>query len=411
MTNRTLILIIAILLVVGSIIYLEAGKNRISISNNPSGSDIPVEVTVQNTAQETASSSAPRPSPSPISSNPPPPPKPVSISDRVQTKQSKFPRVKEISSPDGFINTNEGFKLADVVGKKVILVDFWTYSCINCQRTTPYLNAWYEKYKNQGFEIVGIHTPEFEFEKNYQNVLNAVHDEHIQYPVVLDNDYSTWTAYENRFWPRRYLIDIDGFIVFDQIGEGGYDVMERQIQLALAERSLVLGSAQIIAGGMVNPNTGKDAPSEGSISRETYFGASRNEFLVNGSRGVTGEQTFTDSSDVQSGGLYLAGTWNVTSEYAENKTANAKIKFRYRAKNVYFVASAAQAMNVKILRDGKPLSAAEAGEDVKLVNGEALMSVKEDQLYKLIHESAVTEHTLEIIIPNPGLRAFTFTFG
>jgi thiol-disulfide isomerase/thioredoxin len=130
----------------------------------------------------------------------------------------------------GYINTHDGFRLSEIVGKKVVLVDFWTYSCINCQRTQPYLNAWYKKYKDAGLEIVGVHTPEFAFEKDRANVVAAVEKFGITYPVVQDNDYQTWGTYGNRYWPRKYLIDIDGYIVYDHIGEGGYEETEEKIQ-------------------------------------------------------------------------------------------------------------------------------------------------------------------------------------
>jgi len=155
-----------------------------------------------------------------------------------EDKAKMYEPAKEISSPDAFINSDP-FEISDLIGKKVILVDFWTYSCINCQRTLPYLNAWYDKYKDKGLEIVGIHTPEFDFEKEYTNVVEAVKKFDIKYPVVMDNDFSTWHSYNNRYWPRKYLIDIDGYIIYDHIGEGGYDETEQKIQEALKERATV----------------------------------------------------------------------------------------------------------------------------------------------------------------------------
>ena len=136
-------------------------------------------------------------------------------------KAKQYPKAKEFITPSGFINT-PAFKLSDIVGKKVVLIDFWTYSCINCQRTIPYLNAWYNKYKDYGLVIVGVHTPEFDFEKDQSNVAAAVQKAGITYPVVMDNDQGTWNAYGNQYWPREYLIDIDGYVVHDHIGEGGY---------------------------------------------------------------------------------------------------------------------------------------------------------------------------------------------
>lgn len=142
----------------------------------------------------------------------------------------------EISTPNGFINTEgKQVTISELKGKKVVLVSFWTYSCINCKRTLPYLNDWYSKYKDQGLEIISIHTPEFAFEKVQKNVENAVLLQNIKYPVVLDNDYSTWNSYGNQYWPRKYLVNKDGYIVYDHIGEGAYEETEEEIRKALEE--------------------------------------------------------------------------------------------------------------------------------------------------------------------------------
>jgi len=319
-----------------------------------------------------------------------------------EEKLARYEPAKEITTPDGFINTDgEPITISEFIGKKVILVDFWTYSCINCQRTTPYLNAWYEKYKDKGLVIIGIHTPEFEFEKIYQNVLDATDRMGIKYPVVLDNDYSTWTAYQNRFWPRKYLIDIDGFIVYDHIGEGAYEETEKKIQEALSERQAILGES----GTISQPLTKEISIQNGAKSPEIYFGASRNERLGNGVHGTQGVQNFTQPKNISLNTLYLDGQWDITDEYAENKGV-AKITFRYKAQYVYMVASADNTMRVKILIDG--LAIQTPGKDVD-ENG--FITIQKDQLYTLVAGLGSEEHVLEIIVENPGLRAFTFTFG
>jgi len=187
-----------------------------------------------------------------------------------EEKEKIYEPAKEITTPDGFINT-EGITIGDLVGKQVILVDFWTYSCINCQRTLPHLNEWHEKYGDKGLTIIGVHTPEFEFEKEYANVLAAVEKFGVKYPVVLDNDYSTWTAYENRYWPRKYLIDIDGYIVYDHIGEGGYAETEQKIVDLLNERARVLGEGGIVMAD----GSAEDDDLSRVGSPEVYFGSSR----------------------------------------------------------------------------------------------------------------------------------------
>ncbi len=313
-------------------------------------------------------------------------------------KSKKYELAREITTPDGFINTTGGnpITINELVGKKVILVDFWTYSCINCQRTTPYLNAWHEKYKDKGLTIVGIHTPEFEFEKDYQNVKTAVEKFGIKFPVVLDNDYSTWTAYKNRYWPRKYLIDIDGYVVYDHIGEGAYEETEKKIQELLEERKAVLGEDNSIDTNISKPSGIIESDFGGLKSPEIYFGASRNEYLSNGKKNTIGLQSFSRPAEIKTNFLYLEGDWNIKEEHAENKTPGAKIIFRYQAKNVYFVAGAEKDIKIKILKDGKFWS-----EQI----------IKNHKLYPLIEDIKSGEHTLEIIIEDPDLKAFTFTFG
>ncbi len=323
-------------------------------------------------------------------------------------KANKYPAARELVSPSGFINTPP-FTLKNLVGKKVILVDFWTYSCINCQRTLPYLNAWYDKYKNKGLEIVSIHTPEFDFEKKYDNVQAAVQKYGIKYPVVMDNDYATWDAYQNRYWPRKYLVDVDGYIVYDHIGEGGYEETEAKIQELLEEKMAREGKKDTVVDGYVKPS---GAVTIEAGSPETYFGSARNTYLANGDAGKAGEQKLTEPSNLNLNELNLAGTWNFAPEYAENTTAGAKIIYRYQAKGVYLVGSAVNGVRARVLRDGKPLTSAEAGEDVILKDGQSYVTFKEDRLYKIIQDkNGAGEHTLEIIIEAPGLKAFAFTFG
>lgn len=330
-------------------------------------------------------------------------------SARVAEKNVKYPRAKEIVSPAGFINTEE-FHIRNLIGKKVVLVDFWTYSCINCQRTTPYLNAWYEKYRAQGLEIVGVHTPEFAFEKVYANVASAVKKFGIQYPVVLDNDYGTWNAYENRYWPRKYLIDIDGFIVFDHVGEGAYERTEQKIQELLEERMATLGETDGIAQDIAKPEGVADVDAIQPRSPEIYFGAGRNTYLGNGASETTGAQKLNEPAGIKTNILYLTGDWNFADEFAENKSTNAKIIFRYQGKDVYMVASAKQPIAITIFRDGKYLGA-EVGEDVITREGTSRATIQEDRLYKLIQDTEYGEHTIEIIIEGAGVRVFTFTFG
>ena len=176
----------------------------------------------------------------------PPPPAPVTqtvepaLPPAEPVETVSFQQYTEIRNPSGYVNS-EPFLLEDLVGEKVILLKFTTYSCINCQRTYPFVKFWDLKYRNEGLETIFIHTPEFSFEKDIDNVQAAMDEEGITFPVVLDNEYSTWRAYGNRFWPRMYLIDIHGNIVYDHIGEGAYDETDAKIAELIAERKEVLG--------------------------------------------------------------------------------------------------------------------------------------------------------------------------
>lgn len=332
-----------------------------------------------------------------------------SVSPPAREKSKHYELAKEITTPDGFINTDgKPVAINDFIGKKIILVDFWTYSCINCQRTTPYLNSWYDKYKDKGLVIVGIHTPEFEFEKKYDNVKAATEKLGIKYPVVLDNDYFTWTAYKNRYWPRKYLIDIDGYIVYDHIGEGRYEETEQKIQEALKERMAVLGES-----GNISQSLTKEVLSQsGSQSPETYFGAARNQLFGNGTPGKVGDQNdLYLPAGLSSNTLYLSGDWKIESEFAQNVSSTAGIVYKYTAKDVFFVSGADAETLVEVLRDGKPLSS-EAGTDItRTASGKTIVKIKEARLYKIIQDSQSEIHTLEFIISKPGLKAFTFTFG
>jgi len=314
----------------------------------------------------------------------------------VEEKAELYPLAREISSPHGYINT-EAISIEEYIGKKVILVDFWTYSCINCQRTFPYLNAWWEKYEDKGLVMIGIHTPEFAFENILSNVVAAVEKYEIKYPVVLDNDYATWNAYANRYWPAKYIIDIDGFIVYQHFGEGQYKETEEKIQELLAERKMVLAEEETkIFKTLVEPKGVAVVDRRSVGSPEVYFGAFRNEILANGKQSTIGNQSFTAPNEIQLNKLYLDGQWKIEREFAENMNAGARIIFGYQARVVNFVAEAPFGAKVKIFQDGVLVKELE---------------IKDAALYELIADQDYGQHIIEILIEDPGLQAFTFTFG
>ena len=322
-------------------------------------------------------------------------------------KAQRYDRAREITSPAGFLNS-EPFTLKDVIGKKVILLDIWTYSCINCQRTLPYITAWDEKYRDDGLLVVGIHSPEFEFEKDPANVQKAMEQFGIEYPVVLDNDFGTWHAYRNRYWPRKYLIDIDGYVVYDHIGEGAYEETERKIKELLAERAQKLGEAVDIDTSIADI-TVADAPTDDAPrTPEIYFGAWRNHSFGNGDPGMLGGYRLDPPIETVPNVFYLSGAWNVHREYAQNAEGNAVITLRYTGDKVFMVANAENGARVTVKQDGEVVTDA-AGADV---GEDGTFFVQDEQLYKIIdNPDGSGEHVLELIIEDPGLEAYTFTFG
>lgn len=308
----------------------------------------------------------------------------------------------EIANPSGFVNSDP-ITIKQFIGKKVILVDFMTYSCINCQRTFPYVTAWYNKYKDDGLIVIGIHTPEFAFEKDIDNVRMAMKKFGITYPVVLDNDYGTWKAFQNEYWPRKYLIDIHGNIVYDHAGEGAYDETEAKIRELLQERAEFL-KEQVSLGE--STHTASRVASH-ALSPETYFGAFRNEYLGNGTPGRIGTATYTLPKNPAPNSLYLIGPWNIQKESASG-SAPAKIQYIYTGKDVYLVASAKAPTTLTILRDGVLVGKA-GGADVNSSN--STVSIQEDRLYTLIHDEVEGRHTIEIQVTTGTLEAYAFTFG
>jgi len=418
--NKNIVLAVVGVLIIGTIIYIEAHKppalapgdvQDVALTANDLGS------TTLGTAQIGGSTSTSASTDS------------LSRAATLKAKAAKYPSAVElIPGPQagatgiaatGFINSAP-FTLKSLVGNKVVLIDFWTYSCINCQRTIPYLNAWYAKYKDYGFTIIGVHTPEFDFEKNYANVAAAVKAAGIQYPVMQDDNDATWQAYQNEYWPNEYLVDIDGYIVHNQIGEGDYDKTEEAIQAALQERANVLNTGQTIPTGLVNPANVVTVDPSQQISPETYFGAERNEYFADGVQSTTGPQTleFPPIASMQTDSLYLDGVWDFQSQYAEltGQPVNGiagKIDYDFNAKNVYIVGAADPAVapngvKVKVLIDGQPITASEMGSDVA---PDGTMTIGSNNLYHIFSGSVYGSHTLELDVLNPGLQAYTFTFG
>lgn len=287
---------------------------------------------------------------------------------------------------------------------KVVLVDFWTYSCINCIRNNPYLVKDYEAYKDKGFVVIGMHAPEFAFEKKIENVQKAVTDQKITYPVALDNDFSTWNAYNNQYWPSYYLIDAEGKVRRIHYGEGQYKETEQAIRALLEEKGEKLDKGMVTSSDKV--------ASSSKQTEETYLGTKRA-----GNFGSTpaialgkkpGGVEFTPNADLKQNFWSLSGKWETTPELITAR-GNSKLQFRVAAKDVYLVAgSNLGAQNIKVTLNGKPVNMTDsAGSDVK----NSQITVTTSKLYRVLSFPKFTpDAMLELEVPD-GVDLNVFTFG
>ncbi|MGA2480425.1 MAG: cytochrome c biogenesis protein DipZ [Spirochaetia bacterium] len=276
---------------------------------------------------------------------------------------------------------------------KVVVVDFWTYSCVNCVRTLPYLKAWYDTYRDKGLVIVGVHTPEFEFEKNTANVARAIKDLGVSWPVVQDNDYKEWNAYANQYWPAHYFIDAKGRVRYFHFGEGDYDVSERVIQALLKE-----------AGASVGGIVSKPAPVLATQTPETYLGYDRGAGLLTEAKLVP--DTASDYAPTRmpgNGEWTLSGKWTITPQYIVPDSTGT-LQLGFQAKNVFLVIEPQErGATLAVSVDGKP---AADTPDVKLGS----LAPSESRMYQLVGQGAAGLHVLRLDVKGK-LRLFAFTFG
>jgi thiol-disulfide isomerase/thioredoxin len=334
-----------------------------------------------------------------------------------QIDKSQFKKAPEFAKITGYINT-EPINLKNLKGK-VVLVDFWTYSCINCIRTIPYLVDWNEKYADKGLVIVGIHSPEFEFEKNIDNVKAAVQKYGIKYPVLQDNDKGTWDAYQNRYWPRKYLIDNEGYIRYDHIGEGGYAEIEKVIQSLLTERAAQTGISEI----NLNINKNTTTPKNVQIvdfakvnTPELYFGYQLARAPLGNPEGFKPNQIVTYSvpqrSDIKPNAIYLIGDWKNNADNMELQSDTGRIALVYSAKSANIVAGekgAVAAAELSISEDGSALTN-KSGRGIDL-SDQGKLVVDGQRLYNLSMHEGYGWHSLIIDVKGKGFQMYTFTFG
>lgn len=294
----------------------------------------------------------------------------------------------------------EELTLADLRGK-VVLVDFWTYTCINCIRTLPYLRAWHEQYADQGLMILGVHTPEFEFEKDPENLRQAIADYELKYPIVQDNEFATWRAYNNRYWPAKYLIDAEGKIRYTHFGEGAYEETEEMIRTLLEEAGETVQQEQTSV---------EDTMKMHARSPETYLGAWRIDRFSSPEPIVQDTvTTYTIPSALRTDHMAYGGEWEIKEQYAR-PAVGAELAFQFEAEEVFLVMRPIQEgtnPEVQVVLDNTPISVDVAGEDVQ--NGTVVLN--KDRLYKLIRLPTPQEKRLLLRFPEGGVELYAFTFG
>lgn len=314
---------------------------------------------------------------------------------------------------------------------KVVLVDFWTYTCINCIRTLPYLKQWHDKYADRGLVIVGIHTPEFDFEKSLDNVKEAVERFEIEYPVVQDNNYWNWNAFNNRYWPAKYLIDTDGYIRYSHFGEGKYEETEQAIRLLLesAQQAVDDISDEQDFTRRIDPNA-RGSRDPNGLTRELYAGTSRNYSALRSGFAdpyVMNEEfyqkaltdiDYTDPGDYQNHHIYLQGLWHNGEESLRHaRTTEAfedymAIHFNAVDVNVVLRTRSDTPYTVQIEMDGRPLEPEDAGRDIWFDDqGRSFITVDEPRLYSLVLLDRFESHELKMRSNSDEFEVFAFTFG
>jgi thiol-disulfide isomerase/thioredoxin len=343
------------------------------------------------------------------------------------------PEFNKTGSSVNINNNSQPLTMAGLKGK-VVLVNFWTYSCINVLRTLPYLIDWNAKYADKGLVTVGVHSPEFEFEKNTDNVKNALQRYDIEYPVIQDNDHKIWNAYGNNYWPRMYLVDDKGFIRYDKIGEGDYNQTEKVIQSLLSERNANKGIKNVDFNSTFPYENKSQSNSKNNISNflaqsvdhskiktpELYFGNQYSTSSLGNPQGFRLGQTVTYSlppsnSTIKPNAIYLEGQWANNGDNVELQSDTGRILLNYHAKAVNLVAGDGDGDGIgkiqgKVYDDNSLLSSISKGVDTK---NESKFTIDGPRLYNIVNHPSYSgvAHSLLIDIKGKGFQAYAFTFG
>ena len=293
---------------------------------------------------------------------------------------------------------------------KVVLVDFWTYTCINWQRTQPYVRAWAEKYKDRGLVVIGVHTPEFEFEKKVDNIRPALKTFRVEYPVAVDSNYTIWNAFANRYWPAVYIADAKGNIRFHHFGEGEYERTERVIQQLLTEAGYSGAGNDLVQVDARGSEV--EADWENLRSPEAYLGQQQAQGFASPGGAVVGKsRRYATPRSLRLNQWALSGDWTVTAGFVTMDKAAGRIAYRFHARDLHMVmgpASLGSSIRFRVLLDGRPPGAAH-GTDV---DEQGYGTVTEQRLYQLIRQpKPIADRIFEIEFLDPGAEAYVFTFG
>ncbi len=293
---------------------------------------------------------------------------------------------------------------------KVVLVDFWTYTCINWLRTLPYVRAWAEKYREHGVVVIGVHTPEFPFEHNIENVRRAARDMRVSYPIAIDNDYAIWDAFNNHYWPALYLVDAQGRIRAHQFGEGAYEQSEMMLQQVLAEAGISGLAPELVSVEAQGPEVAADW---GSLrSPENYVGDARTENFASPAGAILNKsRVYAAPARFSLNEWALAGEWTMESETTVLKAANGRIAYHLHARDLNLVmgpAARGTSVRFRVYIDGEAPEAAHGSDVDEQGNG----SVTDQRLYQLIRQpKPIADRLFEIEFLDAGVEAFAFTFG
>jgi thiol-disulfide isomerase/thioredoxin len=298
---------------------------------------------------------------------------------------------------------------ADLRGK-VVLIDFWTYTCINWLRTLPYVRAWADKYRDHGVVVIGVHTPEFPFEHDLENVRQAAKNMRVEYPIAIDNDYAIWSAFNNHYWPALYIVDAQGRIRYHQFGEGAYEQSEMILQQLLAEAGIGGIAHELVS---VDAQGAEAAADWGDLrSPENYVGYERTEnFASPGGAVLDKPRVYAVPARFSLNHWALSGEWTVQQQATVLHAANGRIAYRFHARDLHLVmgpAARGTSVRFRVLIDGKPPGAAHGIDIDDQGNG----TVDEQRLYQLIRQpKPIADRQFEIEFLDSGVEAFAFTFG